>query len=98
MSVGTLTDLARLDGMPSYPSLMRLIAARDDFPVIQRGRYGKPYILDLDVAASFVREHWRDGRNERRRRRLAAMEEAVSSGMARQLDLFSKDVRGGSAE
>lgn len=72
MSLGTLTDLARLDGMPSYPSLSRFIAARSDFPVIQQGQYGKPFILDLDVAAAFVRKHWRDGRNERRLRRLAA--------------------------
>ncbi|MCI1141698.1 hypothetical protein MOP88_09605 [Sphingomonas sp. WKB10] len=72
MSLGTLTDLARLDGMPSYPSLARFIAARDDFPVIQRGQYGKPFILDLDAAAAFVRANWRDGRNERRLRRLAA--------------------------
>jgi len=34
MSLGTLTDLAHLDGMPSYPSLPRFITARDDFPVI----------------------------------------------------------------
>jgi hypothetical protein len=97
MSLGTLTDLARLDGMPSYPSLARFIAARDDFPVIQRGQYGKPFILDLDAAAGFVREHWRDGRNERRRRRLAAMEEAATIGTAGQLDLFGDAVRGRSA-
>lgn len=97
MSLGTLTDLARLDGMPSYPSLARFIAAREDFPVIQRGQYGKPFILDLDAAAGFVREHWRDGRNERRRRRLAAMEEASAVATGGQLDMFGPADRGGAA-
>ncbi|WP_271299647.1 hypothetical protein [Sphingomonas sp. CV7422] len=94
MSLGTLTDLAQLDGMPSYPSLARFIATRNDFPVIQHGQYGKPFILDLDAAAVFVREHWRDGRNERRRRRLAAIMEAAPIGTTGQLDLFDDAVRG----
>ncbi|KQM41232.1 hypothetical protein [Sphingomonas sp. Leaf10] len=79
MKVGTLSDLAQIEGMPSVPSLARLIAARDDFPIIQRGRYGKPFVLDLDAAATFVREHWRDGRNERRRLRLAAEQAAADT-------------------
>ena len=94
MSIGTLTDLARLDGMPSYPSLARFIAARADFPVIQHGQYGKPFILDLDAASTFVREHWRDGRNERRRRRLDAVVTATATAQADQLDLFGCEDRG----
>ena len=62
MKIGVLADLAAMPGMPSEPTLRRFIAARDDFPVIERGRYGKPYQLDLDAAAAFVRSHWRDGR------------------------------------
>lgn len=62
MTIGTLADLAALDGMPSLPSLGRFVASRDDFPVITRGRYGVPYAFELDEAAAFVREHWRDGR------------------------------------
>ncbi|KQS03098.1 hypothetical protein ASG11_01475 [Sphingomonas sp. Leaf357] len=77
MNLGTLDDLGRIGDMPSVPSIRRLIAARKDFPVIQRGQYGKPYILDLDAAAAFIREHWRDGRNERRLRRLAEKQAAV---------------------
>lgn len=73
MNVGTLADLGKVEGMPSVPTLGRFIAARSDFPVIQHGRYGKPYVLDLDAAAAFVRQHWRDGRNERRRLRVAAI-------------------------
>lgn len=72
MTVGTLEQLGAVDGMPSVPSLRRFIASQPNFPVIQRGRYGTPYILDLETAADFVRSNWRDGRNERTRRRLAA--------------------------
>lgn len=88
MKLGSLTDLARLDEMPSYPSLARFISSREDFPVIEHGKYGKPFILDLEAAASFVREHWRDGRNERRRRRLAALAEVAPIATTEQLDLF----------
>ena len=73
MTLGNLAELAAIEGMPSQPSLARFIAARSDFPVIEHGRYGKPYVFDLDDAVAFVRAHWRDGRNERRRRRLAAI-------------------------
>lgn len=62
MTVGSLFDLAQLDGMPSIPSLRRFIDARPDFPVIEHGQYGRPFKLELEAAASFVREHWRDGR------------------------------------
>ncbi|WP_267397231.1 MULTISPECIES: hypothetical protein [unclassified Sphingomonas] len=72
MNVGTFANLGRVDGMPSVPSIARFIAARPDFPVIQHGRYGKPFALD--AAAAIIRKHWRDGRHERRLRRLAAAE------------------------
>lgn len=62
MTIGSLADLGKLPGMPSLPSLQRFIAARPDFPVVERGRYGKAYQFDLEEAAAFVREHWRDGR------------------------------------
>lgn len=87
MKVGTLADLALVEGMPSVPSLAKLISARADFPIIQRGRYGKPFVLDLDAAAAFVRLNWRDGRNERRRRRLASI-----SAQPAQLSLFDDQV------
>jgi hypothetical protein len=89
MNVGTLADLAKVDGMPSQPSLAKLICTREDFPVIRHGRYGRPFILDLDAAAAFVREHWRDGRIERRLRRLAARDDL----QAEQFSLFREDQR-----
>lgn len=83
MNVGTLADLAKLDGMPSVPSIARLIAARPDFPIVTRGSSGKAYEIDLDKAAAFIRQHWRDGRNERRRLRL------LSQPKDQQLPLFA---------
>lgn len=59
---GSLADLAAIDDMPSQPTLQRFIAARDDFPVVERGRYGKAYVFDLEEAAAFVRANWRDQR------------------------------------
>jgi hypothetical protein len=70
--VGTLAELCREPGVPSQPSLQRFIGARPDFPILRRGGSGSAYTFDLDAAASFVREHWRDGRNERKRRRIDA--------------------------
>ena len=94
MKVGTVLDLGKVDGMPSVPSITRFIAAHDDFPVIQRGRTGKPFVLDLDAAAAFIREHWRDGRNERTVRRLAATKEAASTDPQQPLPgLFDRDIR-----
>ena len=62
MTIGTLADLAALPGMPSQPSLQRFIAARSDFPVLERGRYGRAYVIDLEHAVAFIQENWRDGR------------------------------------
>ena len=79
MTVGTLADLGALEGMPSLPSLQRFIAAHADFPVIQRGRYGLPYQLDLEIAAAYVRAHWRDGR-----RRTSEEQEQHEASLTRQ--------------
>ena len=99
MNVGTLVDLGQIDGMPSVPSIARFIAARGDFPVIQHGRYGKPFVLDLDAAAAFIREHWRDGRNERTVRRLAAIHEATAADPQQPLPgLFDHDAQDASAK
>jgi hypothetical protein len=99
MNVGTLADLGQIAGMPSVPSIARFIAARDDFPVIRHGRYGKPFVLDLDAAAAFVREHWRDGRNERTVRRIAAMQEAAAADPQHPLPgLFDHNAQDASAD
>lgn len=51
-----------MDGMPSEPTIRKLMASRPDFPVLRRGGFGHTYLLDLDRAAAFVFEHWSDGR------------------------------------
>lgn len=67
MRLGTLNDLGAEPGMPSVPSLRRLIASRSDFPIVEHGRYGKPFVFDLEAAATFVRENWSDRRHAPRR-------------------------------
>jgi hypothetical protein len=62
---GNLKDLTALPGMPSQPSIERLMARRNDFPILQRGRKGIPYLFDLGKASAFIAANWRDGRNER---------------------------------
>ena len=54
MPHGTLIDLASLPGMPSLPTLRKIIREHRDFPVIDPGRRGRPFTLDLDQAAAFI--------------------------------------------
>lgn len=52
--IGSLGELAAMPGMPSEPTLRKLIAAHDDFPVRSRGKNGVEYEIDLRAAAAFV--------------------------------------------
>lgn len=52
---GTLTELASIDGMPSEPTLRKMIVADPDFAgIIKRGSNGDAYEIDLRVAAEYV--------------------------------------------
>lgn len=62
MATGRLWELAAIADMPSVPTLRQFMRERSDFPVIAYGGKGVGYVLDLDAAAAFVREHWRDSR------------------------------------
>jgi hypothetical protein len=64
MPVGKLWELAAIPDMPSEPTLRQFMRARPDFPVIEHGGKGTPYLIDLDAAAAFVRAHWRDSRSQ----------------------------------
>lgn len=75
MTTGKLWELAERPDMPSEPTLRRLIRMRPDFPLIERGRRGRDYLLDLDAAAAFVRANWADARRAKQRR--AAAERAA---------------------
>lgn len=52
--IGTILDLARCPGMPSIVTLRAIIARHPDFPIIQRGKRGRGYRIDLDAASRFV--------------------------------------------
>ena len=52
---GSLGDLALMPGMPSEPTLRKLMAERPDFPIIARGSNGVAYEIELEVAFAFVR-------------------------------------------
>ena len=67
MTVGKLWQLADRPGMPSEPTIRRLIRTRPDFPVIKRGRKGRDYSIDLEAAEAFIFEHWADARRARKR-------------------------------
>ena len=51
---GSLGDLAMMPGMPSEPTLRKLITERPDFPLISRGTNGVAYEIDLEAAFAFV--------------------------------------------
>lgn len=52
--IGTLGELAAMPGMPSEPTLRKLIDAHKDFPVVSRGKNGVGYEIDLTVAAQWI--------------------------------------------
>jgi hypothetical protein len=55
MPIGNLVDLSRLSGMPSLPTLRKIISKHPDFPFLARGKRGRGHKIDLDAAAQFIR-------------------------------------------
>lgn len=53
--IGSLADLVSMPGMPSEPTLRKMIADNPEFPVLARGRNGVAYEFNLAEAALFVR-------------------------------------------
>lgn len=52
---GTLAELASIDGMPSEPTLRKMITGDRDFEgIIKHGTNGDAYEIDLDVAARYI--------------------------------------------
>lgn len=43
-----------MPGMPSEPTLRKLIAEHADFPIISRGKNGQAYEIDLEVAFRWI--------------------------------------------
>lgn len=52
--VGSLGELEAMPGMPSIPTLKKMIAEHHDFPVLKRGTNGVAYEFDLAEAHQFV--------------------------------------------
>ena len=51
---GSLGELAMMPGMPSEPTLKKMMAEHPSFPVLKRGKNGVAYELDLVAAHQFV--------------------------------------------
>lgn len=51
---GSLGELASMPGMPSEPTLKKMLAEHAAFPVLKRGKNGVAYEFDLVAAHQFV--------------------------------------------
>ena len=71
--LGSLADLANMTGMPSEPTLRKIIADNADFPIVSRGKNGRAFEIDLRAAFAFVR-----GLAERAEEEARAHREAVN--------------------
>ena len=60
--IGSLGDLAAVPGMPSEPTLRKLIKDNPDFPVVSQGTNGVAYEIDIELAV-----RWIQGRQEAER-------------------------------
>lgn len=52
--IGSLAELVSLPGMPSEPTIRKLIDKHSDFPILKRGKNGDAYEFDLKVATEFI--------------------------------------------
>lgn len=71
--IGSLGDLANMAGMPSEPTIKRMIDADPEFPVLSRGTNGRAWEFDLKAAWQYIREcQERDEANARAHREAVA--------------------------
>ncbi len=54
--IGNLSELAAMAGMPSEPTVKKMIDENSDFPILSRGKNGVGYEFDLVKAATFIRD------------------------------------------
>lgn len=76
--VVTLGQLASVPGLPSEPTLRRMIEENQDFPLVSRGRNGVAYEMDLSDAIAFIKNLEAKKEEERR----AKGEEVRQMGLA----------------
>ena len=79
--IGSLAELVSMPGMPSEPTLRKLIAENEDFPVLSRGKNGQAYEFDLVEAAKYVR-------------RLRERDEEIARERAKQVRQLGLDLLG----
>lgn len=65
--IGSLADLVGMPGMPSEPTLRKMIADEPDFPCLSRGTNGRAYEFDLKAAWQYVRDRQKREEDEARR-------------------------------
>jgi hypothetical protein len=71
--IGSLGDLANMAGMPSEPTIKKMIDADPAFPVLSRGTNGRAWEFDLKVAWEYIRQcQERDEANARAHREAVA--------------------------
>lgn len=66
--IGTLGDLAAVPGMPSEPTLRKLIKENPDFPVVSTGSNGRAYEIDVADAVAWIKGHEEKAREASRQR------------------------------
>jgi hypothetical protein len=54
--IGSLKELARRPGVPSEVTIRKMIDRYSDFPIVERGKNGRKYRIDLEVAEAFIRQ------------------------------------------
>ena len=66
--IGSLGDLAAVPGMPSEPTLRKLIRENTDFPVVSAGKNGVSYEINVEAAVNWLRDHEEQKRAAQRAR------------------------------
>lgn len=56
MPIVSLTELCRRPGVPSLPTLRKIIDSHPDFPIIARGHQGERWKIDSYAAETFLRQ------------------------------------------
>ena len=64
----SLSELAAVAGMPSEPTLRKLIKDNPDFPVISVGKKGSNYEIDVEGAIAWLQAHEEQRREAERQR------------------------------
>lgn len=70
--IASLGDLAAVPGMPTEPTLRKLIRENPDFPIVSIGKSGQSYEIDVEAAIEWIKAH-----EEKRREAEAAQRNRV---------------------